>query len=63
MEPGGSGNHTGSNHLAADHRQPRPENREVTVTLNAGLNTITLGNPDAYAPCFGKITVAPTSIP
>lgn len=31
---------------------------EVTVTLNAGLNTITLGNPDAYAPNFDKITVA-----
>lgn len=31
---------------------------EVTVRLNAGSNTITFGNPDAYAPDFDKITVA-----
>jgi hypothetical protein len=32
---------------------------EVTVRLDAGLNTIALGNPTAYAPNFDKITVAP----
>jgi hypothetical protein len=36
---------------------------EVTVTLNAGLNTITFGNPDAYAPNFDKITVAEATLP
>jgi len=36
---------------------------EVTVTLKAGLNSITFGNPDAYAPNFDKITVAPAALP
>ena len=34
---------------------------EVTVRLNAGANTITFGNPSAYAPNIDKITVAPAS--
>jgi hypothetical protein len=36
---------------------------EVTVQLNAGLNTISFGNPAAYAPNFDKITVAAASLP
>jgi hypothetical protein len=36
---------------------------EVTVRLNAGLNTITFGNPSAYAPNIDKITVAPAWLP
>jgi hypothetical protein len=36
---------------------------EVTVQLDAGLNTITLGNPTAYAPNFDKITVARAFLP
>jgi hypothetical protein len=36
---------------------------EVTVRLNAGRNTITLGNPSAYAPNIDKITVAPAWLP
>ncbi|MBV9382780.1 MAG: hypothetical protein JOY82_04060 [Streptosporangiaceae bacterium] len=36
---------------------------EVTVRLGAGLNTITFGNPDAYAPNFDKITVAAAVLP
>jgi hypothetical protein len=36
---------------------------EVTVQLNAGLNTITFGNPAAYAPNFDKITVAAATLP
>ena len=36
---------------------------EVTVRLDAGLNTITFGNPTAYAPNFDKITVAPAFLP
>ncbi len=36
---------------------------EVTVRLNAGSNTITIGNPSAYAPNIDKITVAPASLP
>ncbi len=33
------------------------------MTLTAGLNTIMFGNPDAYAPNFDKITVAPAFLP
>jgi hypothetical protein len=36
---------------------------EVTVRLNAGDNTITFGNPSAYAPNIDKIAVAPASVP
>ena len=36
---------------------------DVTVQLNAGLNTITFGNPAAYAPNFDKITVAAATLP
>jgi hypothetical protein len=32
---------------------------ELTVRLNAGLNTITFGNPAAFAPNIDHITVAP----
>jgi hypothetical protein len=31
----------------------------VPVTLNAGTNTITLGNSSAYTPNFDRVTVAP----
>ncbi|MCD9879544.1 CBM35 domain-containing protein [Streptomyces guryensis] len=31
----------------------------VPVTLNAGTNTITLGNPTAYAPDIDRVSVAP----
>jgi hypothetical protein len=34
---------------------------EVTVTLNAGTNTITIGNSSYYAPNIDKIIVAPAS--
>lgn len=34
---------------------------EVTVQLNAGSNTITIGNPSYYAPNIDKIIVAPAS--
>jgi hypothetical protein len=34
---------------------------EVTVRLNAGSNTITIGNPSYYAPNIDKIIVAPAS--
>lgn len=34
---------------------------EVTVQLNAGSNTITIGNASAYAPNIDKIIVAPAS--
>jgi hypothetical protein len=36
---------------------------ELTVLLNAGTNTITFGNPTAYAPNIDKITVAAASVP
>ena len=36
---------------------------EVTVQLNAGLNTITFSNPAGYAPNFDKIAVAPAVLP
>jgi len=36
---------------------------EVTVRLDAGLNTITFGNPSAFAPNVDKITVAPAALP
>ncbi len=36
---------------------------EVTVRLAAGTNTITFGNPAAYAPNIDKITVAPAYLP
>jgi hypothetical protein len=35
---------------------------EVTVRLDAGPNTITFGNPSAYAPNVDEITVAPASL-
>ena len=34
---------------------------EATVTLNAGVNTITIGNPSYDAPNIDKIIVAPAS--
>jgi hypothetical protein len=37
--------------------------RELTVRLAAGENTITFGNPAAYAPDIDKITVAPALLP
>jgi hypothetical protein len=36
---------------------------ELTVRLAAGGNTITFGNPSAYAPDIDKITVAPALLP
>jgi len=36
---------------------------ELTVRLAAGENTITFGNPSAYAPDIDKITVAPALLP
>ena len=36
---------------------------EATVRLTAGENTITFGNPGAYAPNIDQITVAPASLP
>jgi hypothetical protein len=36
---------------------------ELTVQLAAGSNTITFGNPAAYAPNIDKITVAPAYLP
>lgn len=36
---------------------------ELTVQLAAGANTITFGNPTAYAPNIDKITAAPAILP
>ncbi len=36
---------------------------ELTVRLASGSNTITFGNPTAYAPNIDKITVAPAYLP
>ena len=36
---------------------------ELTVRLAAGSNTITFGNPAAYAPDIDKITVAQAFLP
>jgi hypothetical protein len=36
---------------------------ELTVRLAAGENTVTFGNPSAYAPDIDKITVAPALLP
>jgi hypothetical protein len=34
---------------------------EVTARLDAGSNTVTIGNPTYYAPNVDKIVVAPAS--